>query len=220
MKKPGLFITFEGLDGCGKSTQARLLARALKQMGYAVLLTREPGGTKLGNRLRRFLLHPASKVCPEAELLLYLADRAQHVQEIIMPALQAGKIVLCDRFNDSTVAYQGGARGFDLEWIQKLCLFATQDLQPDCTLYLDIDPQEGLSRVKRSKDRIEKEGVSFHQKIRSAYLAIAKIEPNRFHVLDGSKSPDDVFQHALELVSKELATVEDRHQKPYREPCS
>jgi len=155
-----------------------------------------------GDLIRHLLLlHDEKDISSRTELFLFLAARAQHAQEIILPAHQAHKIVLCDRFNDSTVAYQGGARGFDPEWIRKLCHFATQDLEPTITLYLDIDPEEGLRRVQRTKDRIEKENLSFHQKIRQAYLAIAKKEPNRFHILDGTQAPDTVFQAALRLLN-------------------
>ena len=197
-----MFISFEGGEGAGKTTLIQKIHQHLTQLQKPVLLTRAPGGTMTGDLIRHLLLHHDEKdISSRTELFLFLADRAQHTQEVILPALKAHKIVLCDRFNDSTIAYQGGARGFDPDWVQKLCLFATQDLQPGCTLYLDIDPLEGLSRVKRSKDRIEKEDISFHQKIRSAYLAIAEKEPNRFHVLDGSKTPDEVFQRALQILA-------------------
>lgn len=196
-----VFISFEGGEGAGKSTLIQKVYDHLLQLGKPVLLTRAPGGTMTGELIRHLLLHHDEKdISSRCELFLFLADRAQHVQEIILPALAQKKIVLCDRFNDSTVAYQGGARGFDLDWVRKLSLFATQDLEPDLTLYLDINPREGLSRVKRSKDRIEKEDLSFHEKIRASYLFIAKKDPNRFHVLDGSKAPDDVFEQALRLL--------------------
>jgi len=196
-----LFISFEGGEGAGKSTLIQKIYEYLKEQKKPVLLTRAPGGTMTGELIRHLLLHHDEKdISSRAELFLFLADRAQHVQEVILPALAHKQIVLCDRFNDSTVAYQGGARGFDLDWIRKLCHFATQDLEPSITLYLDIDPEEGLRRVKRSKDRIEKENFTFHQKIRDAYLSIAKKEPKRFHVLDGSQTPDDVFQHAMRLL--------------------
>lgn len=163
--------------------------------------TRAPGGTLTGNLLRDLVLHKG-KLCPRAELFLFLADRSQHVDEVIQPALKDGIVVLCDRFNDSTMAYQGGARGFDSEWVSKLCAFATQGLQPDLTLYLDLDPREGLNRVHhRTKDKIEAESLAFHQKIREAYLDIAKKEPKRFHILNASKSPDEVFVQALPFLS-------------------
>jgi dTMP kinase len=197
-----LFISFEGGEGAGKSTLIQKVYEYLIKENKPVLLTRAPGGTMTGELIRHLLLHHDEKdICSRTELFLFLADRAQHVQEVILPALKANKIVLCDRFNDSTVAYQGGARGFDLDWVRKLCHFATKDLEPDLTLYLDIDPHEGLKRVQRSKDRIEKEAISFHQKIRDAYLSIAKKEPKRFHVLDAFKGPDDVYNHALRLLT-------------------
>jgi len=182
MKKPGLFITFEGLDGCGKSTQARLLARALRQMGYAVLLTREPGGTKLGNRLRRFLLHPESKVCPEAELLLYLADRAQHVQEVIAPALAKGKVVISERFADSTIAYQGAGRGIPHKQIRELNKFAVGEVTPNITILLDISPAAARKRMAKDAepaDRFERLAQSFHQRLAKEYRRLAAEEPRR-----------------------------------------
>ena len=192
-----MLISFEGGDGAGKSTLIQKIYDDLNAQGQDVLLTRAPGGTMTGELIRHLLLHHDEKdISPRCELFLFLADRAQHVQEVILPALQQKRIVLCDRFNDSTVAYQGGARGFDLDWIRKLCLFATQNLEPDITLYLDIDPEEALKRVNRSKDRIEKEALEFHKKIRGAYLEIAKKETKRFHVIDASRNPDDVFTEA------------------------
>ena len=197
-----MFISFEGGEGAGKTTLIQKIYHHFTYLNKPVFLTRAPGGTAAGDLIRNLLLHEDKKgIFSRTELFLFLADRAQHVEEVILPALKEKKIVLCDRFNDSTIAYQGGARGFGLEWVQKLCLFATQDLQPDCTFYLDIDPQKGLSRVKRAKDRIEKENLSFHQKIRSTYLAIAKMEPKRFHILDGEKSPDEVYSQALQFLT-------------------
>ncbi len=194
-----MFITFEGGEGAGKTTLIQRLYEELKRQGKKVLTTRAPGGTKIGTQVREMLLHK-EHMSGRCELLLFMADRAQHVDEVILPALQSGHIVLCDRFNDSTLAYQAGARGFPSDYVSQLCLFATNQLQPDLTLYLDLDPEKGLARVKRSKDRIEQEALSFHQKIRATYLEIAKKEPNRFHVLDASKSPDAVFTEALALL--------------------
>lgn len=197
-----MFISFEGGEGAGKSTLIQRIYDDFIQRQKAVLLTRAPGGTMTGELIRHLLLHHDEKdISSHCELFLFLADRAQHVEQVIRPALAENKIVLCDRFNDSTVAYQGGARGFDPAWVRKLCHFATKDLEPNITLYLDIDPLEGLKRVQRSKDRIEKEDMSFHQKIRMAYLEIAKKEPTRFYVLDASKEPDDVFQQALSVLN-------------------
>ena len=196
-----MFISFEGGEGAGKSTLIQRIYDHFQQKKDPVLLTRAPGGTMTGELIRHLLLHhDESDISSRCELFLFLADRAQHVQQVILPALQQQKIVLCDRFNDSTVAYQGGARGFDFDWVRKLCLFATNNLEPDITLYLDIDPLEALQRVQRSKDRIEKESVDFHQKIRFAYLEIAKKEPKRFHVLDATKSPDEVYTEALDVL--------------------
>lgn len=197
-----MFVSFEGGEGAGKTTLIHTLYEELKSHGFSVLLTKAPGGTRLGEHIRHLLLsNEIQNMSPYAELFLFLADRAQHVTEVIQPALKSGQIVLCDRFNDSTIAYQGSARGFDLNKLQELCSMASQHLAPDLTLYLDIDPKIGLSRVQREKDRIEQETVEFHQKIRQAYLAIAKKNPNRFHVLDASRAPEEVYQDALNFFS-------------------
>lgn len=196
-----LFITFEGGEGAGKTTLIERLYKALKGQKKSVIMTRAPGGTDLGHEIRNLLLHH-KEMSPRAELLLFMADRAEHTDEVIKPALKKGKIVLCDRYNDSTVAYQGYGRGFGEKWARELCSFATDDVQPDLTFYLDLKPEEGLKRVShRSKDRIEKEKLAFHRKIRKAYLGIAKKEPKRFHVLDASKNPNEVFQDAWRLIS-------------------
>ncbi|MGH7198597.1 MAG: dTMP kinase [Candidatus Omnitrophota bacterium] len=196
-----MFISFEGGEGAGKSTLLQKVHDELLRRKKNILLTRAPGGTMTGELIRHLLLHhDKTDVSSRCELFLFLADRAQHVEQVITPALQHQQIVLCDRFNDSTVAYQGGARGFDPAWVRELCHFATNNLEPDLTLYLDIDPLEGLQRVQRSKDRIEKQDIAFHQKIRSAYLQIAKKEPKRFHVLDATQSPDNVFQQAIVIL--------------------
>ncbi len=192
-----MFITFEGGEGAGKSTLIQKVNEKFLSRKKDVLLTRAPGGTMTGDLIRHLLLHRDEKdISSRCELFLFLADRAQHVDEIIRPALEKDKIVLCDRFNDSTIAYQGGARGFGLDWVHKLCLFATDHLEADLTLYLDIDPLDGLKRVQRSKDRIEQQDLQFHQKIREAFLQIAKKEPKRFHILDASQPPDDVYKQA------------------------
>ena len=197
-----MLISFEGGEGAGKSTLIQKIYDDLKAQGKDVLLTRAPGGTMTGELIRHLLLHHDDKdISSRCELFLFLADRAQHVEEIILPALEQKRTVLCDRFNDSTVAYQGGARGFDLDWIRKLSLFATQNLEPDITLYLDIDPQEAFKRMNRLKDRIEKEALEFHEKIRGAYLEIAKKDPKRFHVIDASHPPYDVFNQATAILA-------------------
>ena len=204
MKRSGCLITFEGGDGAGKSTLIDTLHHYLEKMGRSVISTRAPGGTKIGATIRSLLLTQGEEPLSErSELFLFLADRAQHVDEVILPALAKGAIVLCDRYNDSTVAYQGTARGFEPEWTRSLCDFATKDLQPDLTLYLDIDPKIGLSRAlaaSQKTDRIESEGITFHEKIRKAFHAIAERDPSRFRIIDASKSPASVFEEALQII--------------------
>lgn len=205
MKQKRLFVTFEGGEGAGKTTLIEGLFRHLSASGLGVIKTREPGGTKLGEQIRSLLLeHRAEKVSPFTELALFLASRAQHIAEVILPALESGKIVFCDRFNDSSVAYQGIARGLGKEDVSGACSFFSQGLMPDLTFYLDIEPAIGMSRVQRARvqDRIEQEGLSFHAKIRSAYLELAKENPKRIHVLDATRPKERVFQEALELILK------------------
>lgn len=206
----GFFITFEGGEGAGKTTLIEKLYAHLKGKGYPVLQTRAPGGTEMGKQIRSLLLNShgmfLSKRC---ELLLFLADRAQHVDEVILPALKNHQIVLCDRFNDSTLAYQGGARGFDEALIRSLCTFCCDGVQPDLTLYLDLDPEIGFERTRLTrlgKDRIESEELLFHQKIRQKFLEIAQEEPKRLRVIDASQSPEDVFNQALEKIDALLST--------------
>lgn len=209
----GLFITFEGGEGAGKTTLIDQIYAHLQQRALKVIKTRAPGGTRAGESIRELVLHHKGiSLFPRAELLLFLADRAQHTDEVILPAIQQGTIVLCDRFNDSTVAYQGGARGIDLSTVKELCNFATGNLQPNLTLYLDLDPKIGLERVKKlgsGKDKIELEKLSFHDKIRRAFHAIAKEEPERFHLIDASRSPEEVFLKAMHIIHSRLAQVID-----------
>jgi len=196
----GLFITFEGGEGAGKTTLIDRVYEELTAKGHLALRTLEPGGTALGKDIRKLLLHQdKSPICRQSELFLYLADRAQHVQEMIVPALDEGKIVLCDRFNDSTLAYQGAARSLNIDLLRGLCLAATDGLVPDLTLYLDLDPKVGLSRAqaKKTYDRLEAEDIAFHTKVREAFLSLAKDEPDRFHVLDASKDVDSVYVAAM-----------------------
>lgn len=210
MKRRGFFLTFEGGEGAGKTTLMAALETTLLQEGFSVLRTREPGGTPLGDAIRQLVLHHKEAISPYAELSLFLASRAQHVQEVIKPALERGMLVLCDRFNDSSVAYQGAARGLGVEAVSQFCTFASQGLVPDLTFYLDIDPAVGLARAQSargSKDRIEEETLSFHQKIRAAYHQIEKREPLRFHRLDGALSPELVYQKALFLLRPHLKVV-------------
>jgi dTMP kinase len=198
----GRFITFEGGEGAGKTTLIEEVEKWFQERRFAVFRTREPGGTQLGESVRQILLQPATTISPYAELALFLASRAQHVEEKIRPALKEGKIVLCDRFNDSSIAYQGSARELGLENVEKVCTFFSQGLVPELTLYLDIEPEVGLSRILRSKDRIEVEKLTFHQKIREGYHYLANRYPERFYLLDASKKPKEVFQQAVDLIEK------------------
>lgn len=203
----GCFITFEGGDGAGKSSLIISLHAALIEKGLKVIQTRAPGGTEPGKIIRELILHPQDPVVSKAELFLYLADRAQHVEKIIKPSLEEGTFVLCDRYNDSTVAYQGGARGFGMEEVETLCNFATGGLQPSLTLYLDIDPEIGLERIKSAtgrKDQIEQETIDFHKKIRKAFHDIAKKNPDRFQIIDASLNREDVFAEALRLIDDNI----------------
>jgi len=196
----GQFITFEGGEGAGKSTLIKKVYTELEK-NRKVVLTREPGGTTLGEKLRECLLHH-HEISPRAELFLFLAARAQHIDEVIKPAIAAGKTVLCDRFSDSTIAYQGAGRGMGVDYVTQCTELATQGFRPDITLYIDIDPEVGLQRAgKRSGfDRIEKEELSFHERVREAFLKLAKAHPERIIVLDGTKSAEELFQQAMACV--------------------
>jgi dTMP kinase len=204
MKRKGLLITFEGGDGAGKTTLIEKVYHCLDKNGRDVCKTRAPGGTEIGKEIRSLLLHQRdARLAKRCELLLFLADRAQHVEELILPALKKGRIVLCDRFNDSTIAYQGGARGLNADLVGSLCHFASSALEPDLTLYLDLDPKIGFERAKRAgliKDRIESETLKFHQNIRKAFKQIAKKKPKRFIVIDASLSPQEVYALAKESI--------------------
>jgi dTMP kinase len=209
LRQKGRFITFEGGDGAGKTTLIEKVYAYLEKVGQRVVQTRAPGGTAIGSAIRHLLLekHPAP-MSSRCELLLFLADRAQHVDEVIRPALDNHQIVLCDRFNDSTLAYQGSARGFENKWLQKLLGFACDDLTPDLTLYLDLDPEIGFERAQKGrlgKDRIESENLAFHRKIRRAFREIAKKEPERFVLINASLSPEKVFERAQKKIDELLA---------------
>jgi dTMP kinase len=190
-----MFITFEGTEGCGKSTQIELLATHLQTNGHSVLKTREPGGTVVGEALRNLVLQKDMLVFPMTELLIFMAARAQHMEEVIIPALSEGTIVLCDRFSDATFAYQGYGRGMDMGMISALNDFATKRINPDLTILIDCDVTIGLKRKaidNPESDRFEKEAVAFHESIRSGYRKLAEKEPQRFFVLDGALSIDDL----------------------------
>jgi len=211
--KLGKLITFEGIDGCGKSTQMRLLERYLTEHGHDVVSTREPGGTELGKKIRSALLDGGKdSVEPLAELLLYAADRAQHTRQVIMPALAAGKVVLSDRFYDATTVYQGYARGFDLELVNQLNELATGGLKPDLTLLFDLDVETGLKRTRRRgyqsgeaaarPDRLDQEPVEFHERVRKAYLEIAAREPQRFRVIPAAGPVEETFELMIREVQR------------------
>lgn len=191
----GLFITIEGPDGAGKSTQVPFLKRTLEEKGYNVVLTREPGGTVIGEKIRELLLDKTNKEMSDTtEALLYAASRAQHVAELILPALKEGKVVLCDRFVDSSIAYQGEGRGLGMGPIENINDFATMGLKPDLTIFLDIDPEKGLKRVKATKevDRLEQEKLDFHRKVYKGYKELAKKDPKRIKVIDASQTMEEV----------------------------
>jgi dTMP kinase len=193
----GWFINFEGVDGCGKSTQMKLLARRLREAGREVVETVEPGGTRIGNQIRAILLDPANgEMFPIAEMLLYFAARAQNVDEVILPALKQGKIVLSDRFTDSTMAYQGLGRGLGEEAVMALDGVACRGLKPDLTILIDIDLATSLtrSRERSGADRMEDQAVEFHQRVRAAYLQMAAREPGRFRLIDGRGEVEAVAQ--------------------------
>jgi dTMP kinase len=185
---PGLFLTFEGPEGAGKSTQIRLLAAWLHEQGFSVVETREPGGTRLGQGIRQLLLYQ-DQMCAEAEYLLYSADRAEHMQTLIRPALAQGQTVLCDRWLDSSLAYQGFGRGLKLDWLRAVAEGAVQGVQPDKTFLFDLPPEVGLARLA-NPDRLERENIEFHRRVRQGYLQLASAEPERFVVLDAMQTPE------------------------------
>ena len=189
-----LFITFEGIEGCGKSTQAKLLAEWLQSLGFQILLTREPGGPAISEQIRKILLDVGnSAMFPETELLLYMASRAQHTGEWIIPSLQEERIVICDRFYDSSIAYQGAGRSIGNTIIKELISFSTFGLKPDCTFLIDVPVETSLRRMSdRTKDRLEMENISFHEKVRKSFLDVAKSEPDRYIVIDGEKCIESV----------------------------
>jgi len=207
------FVSFEGGDGTGKTTQIHALDQYLVRQGRACVVTREPGGTSLGTLLRQVLLQVGDReIAPSTELFLYLADRAQHVNEIIQPALAAGKIVLCDRFTDSTLAYQGYGRGIDLKLLGRFNDVADGGVRPDLTLLLDCPVLVGLRRTSGRpnieghprEDRFEHETLEFHEKIRAGFLAMARAEPARFRIIDASRSADEVAREIQRVADQEI----------------
>ena len=207
---PGTFITFEGIDGSGKSTQLRLLGNFLRANGCDALLTREPGGTTLGLRLRAALLDAMEEVDPLTELLVFAADRAQHVRRLVRPALESGRLVISDRYADATVAYQGAGRGFPPELISQIVYLATEGLKPDLTLLFDLPIDESTNRTARrstgknsgriSPDRLDIEKADFHARVRDAYLQIALSEPDRVKLIDTSGPVEHTQEHVKEII--------------------
>ncbi len=196
---PGIFLTFEGGDGSGKSTQIERLASRLRACGYDVVLTREPGGTELGVRIRNLLLH-SGEVSPRAEALLYAADRAHNIATKVSPALERGAVVLADRYLDSSVAYQGAARELGSQEVRDLSLWASEGLLPDRTILLDVPVNLGRERVGKTQDRIEAAGYEFHEAVRCEYLKLAEREPERWVRVEGVGSIDEVAARVYEAV--------------------
>jgi dTMP kinase len=204
----GLFITLEGVEGSGKTTQAALLGETLRREGRRVTVTHEPGGTRAGEAIRSIFLDPAVSLDVAAELLLVLADRAQHVREKLRPAIAAGEILISDRYSDSTIAYQGYGRGFDLKLLGDLNRLASDSMKPDLTLVLDLPVETGLERTRarvkgatRGPDRFEGEAQEFHRRVRQGFLEIARAEADRVHVVDASSSLEAVSAEILDAVT-------------------
>ncbi|MEZ7897481.1 MAG: dTMP kinase [Flaviflexus sp.] len=189
----GRFISFEGGDGAGKTTQIGLLADRLRNEGVEVVLTREPGGTDLGVKIRQALLH-GEDLSPRTEALLYAADRSHHIATVVRPALERGATVITDRYMDSSIAYQGAARGLGIETITGLNKWAADELMPDLTILLDLDPVIGATRIGSEKDRLESAGDEFHAQVRRTFLELAAREPERFTVVDASRSPEEISE--------------------------
>lgn len=198
--KNGLFITFEGADGSGKTTQLNKVKAFLETKGYDVVTTREPGALDIGQKIRNILLHHEGIVADSCEMFLFLADRAQHVETFIKPALKQGKIVLCDRHTDSTIAYQGYGRGQDINLLKDLNKIAVNGLTPDITLLFDVSTQTAQQRVGNEKDRMESIGIEFHQKVRNGYLSLQKENPNRIKLINANNSIENVFNDTKNII--------------------
>ena len=195
--KRGFFITFEGPEGSGKSSQARALARRLRRAGFRVELIRDPGSTALGRALRQALLHAPVSLSPMAEALLFIGGRVALVEEHIRPALARGRIVVCDRFHDSTVAYQGFGGGLEVPWLNRLGRAAIHHTMPSLTILLDLSTADGFARLHRARDRMERKALQFHRRVRAGFLRLAKREPGRFVVVDAA-DPADRVRHNIE----------------------
>jgi dTMP kinase len=214
---PGFFMTFEGVEGCGKSTHVALLAQSLQARGYEVVATREPGGTAIGQTLRQMLLHSSGTLLAQGtELLLMLADRAQHVQDVIAPGLRDGKVVISDRFVDSTIAYQGHGRGIEHDLLSRLNRFACGAYMPALTFLLDVSVEEGLRRAGKRRsaaeavDHFEAESLAFHERVRGGFLAVARAEPHRVHTVNSQRPVEEVHQEMLTIALARLASTLQR----------
>lgn len=203
----GLFITFEGADGCGKTTQLNLLEKYLKDKGLDVIVTREPGAKGLGEKFREILLNYDGIVSDRCESFLFLADRAQNIDTIVKPAVSSGKIVLCDRHIDSSVAYQGYGRGLDIQQIKNLNLLATGGMLPDLTIVFDIDIETSMQRVGNNKDRMENSGIDFFNRVRNGYLELAKQEPDRIKVVNSTGAIDTIQKEVIKIITPLLQNL-------------
>ena len=201
-RKNGLFISFEGIDGCGKTTQIELLKKYLDEKKYETIVTLEPGGCEIGKNLREILLFHKGYVSDIAEMFLYLADRAQHIQEIVLKNINEGRIVLCDRCIDSTVAYQGYGRRGNIEQINLLNKIATNGIEPDLTIVFDVDIETAQKRIENKKDRMEKEGIEFHKRVREGYLELAKKYPKRIKVINSNQEIEKVFSDLKSIIDE------------------
>ncbi len=204
MTERGVFITLEGPEGSGKSSQARWLASRLRRAGLRVVLVRDPGSTALGRALRRVLLHQAGELSPLAEALLFIGGRVALVRKRIAPALRRGAVVLCDRFHDATVAYQGYGGGLDPRWLDKLGRRAIGGVMPSRTILLDLPTEQGFARLHRSRDRMERKAFAFHRRVRAGYRALARREPRRFILIDATQSVAEVRRRLATAVLKQL----------------
>ncbi len=215
--KKGFFITFEGPEGSGKTTQMKLLGEILKRYGVPYLLTREPGGSRLSTQLRHWILNRLEyNLMPEAELFLFLADRAQHVREVVRPALEKGKIVLCDRYTDSTLAYQGGGRGFDLKLLKIMNEAASGGLKPNLTVLFDVPVEIGLKRARgrgKGRDRMEREKLEFHRRVRRIFLLIARQERRRVLVVNANQAKEIVSEEMIDKLIERLPGPQFRFLK-------
>lgn len=210
-----LFITIEGGEGAGKTTLIEKLTAVLASYGFEVTKTREPGGSRLSNHIRQWLLNRDAEIPIgyKAELLLFLSARAQHLEELIKPALAQNKVVICDRFNDSTIVYQGLGRGLGMDYVKRLCDIVSEEMVPSLTLFLDVDPQVGLMRTRNASkenarpgelDRIEAERIEFHERVRQGFLTLAKQYPERIFVIDANQNEDAVFRQAKQLIEEKV----------------